>query len=413
MKLEFKNVKISEKTGNPIVGEVSVVRCGEYELNSVYTEIDINSLPAEICKNVNPRQSYFKDSKAVSEMSKTLSENDPTFLFRNKGMVVICEKIVYNKKSNSITVTMSKNEYEGLADGGHTFATIKSHAASNDIKPDLMYVPIKFIFGDKKSLMKYGRLISIGLNTAKKVSTVSIAEKENLYQIIKDAIENEPFVGRIVYESTASKGKIKISDIIKLMNIFCDIKTKAKYKPKTTSKTKEKILEDFHAAQKAAGADDVRHNQYLAMTSILVDILKLYDHVHFNLPIFGNEIVDWNDYNLNTSGKKFFDEDPGLTEFYEYRCELFNPTQFTNLMMLVFRCLATIDEDTGYYKWIVDPFKYFDKYGVEFAKILCHYFNEDNNHSPEATSNNRLLANELQDAAIIFRDRDVDERNKK
>ena len=132
MKLEFKNVKISEKTGNPIVGEVSVVRCGEYELNSVYTEIDINSLPAEICKNVNPRQSYFKDSKAVSEMSKTLSENDPTFLFRNKGMVVICEKIVYNKKSNSITVTMSKNEYEGLADGGHTFATIKSHAANND-----------------------------------------------------------------------------------------------------------------------------------------------------------------------------------------------------------------------------------------------------------------------------------------
>jgi hypothetical protein len=68
-------------------------------------------------------------------------------------------------------------------------------------------------------------------------------------------------------------------------------------------------------------------------------------------------------------------------------------------MLSVLRQLIGLDDD-GFYKWNTDPFNFFEKYGVEFVKILCEYYSNDGNHSPSETAKNCSMWNDLHNKSI-------------
>ena len=75
-------------------------------------------------RGINPRDPN-KSSGVAKRIAESLQNQPECFLFRNRGLTLLSEKVSFNNESNILAVEFSDKTMHGLLDGGHTYAVIR------------------------------------------------------------------------------------------------------------------------------------------------------------------------------------------------------------------------------------------------------------------------------------------------
>ena len=306
-------------------------------------------------RGINPN----KTSGVAKRIAESLQNQPECFLFRNRGLTLLSEKVSFNNESNVLAVEFSNKAMHGLLDGGHTYAVIREtfDSLAEDEKADSnlnnAYVKLEILEGvtskDETTEIVGAR------NTSTQVKEQSLANLSQHFDIIKDILKNEPYANRIAYKETefsedGSRKDIDIKEILSYLICF-DCEGFA-YSGKTS------VL-------KYADAEDNRKRlqKYLPL---LPQILVLRDEIYEQMPAAWNE-----------NGGKFGalegvnrKKEPNYVElpFKNTNTPYIIPSSFVYPILASFRVLITVDDEGC--SWKVSPVSFFNKHKKELVGRL-------------------------------------------
>ena len=187
--------------------------------------VNIKKIPKELDSwlDVNPR--HQKVSSSVSkDIKETLETSPENFYFKNRGLTVLANKILYDNKNNEVILKMEDKSLHGLLDGGHTYRIIMNHLNENPDFTDKSFIKIEVLEGFKDR----GETIDLveARNTSAQVKNVSILELNDYFQPIKTALGLQTYKNDIsykeyeLYEDGSKKKDIPVQDIISYLICF-------------------------------------------------------------------------------------------------------------------------------------------------------------------------------------------------
>jgi hypothetical protein len=246
-------------------------------------------VPAELdnWRVINPRDANPRDyvSKKIRE---SILEDPKMFLFRNRGLVVVCKSFKYDEKKGDpnvqavITLLMDDPEHHGLLDGGHSFDRIMAALQeTEDGELDGLYLKLEVLTGFENT--EQIRSVSEGRNTSIQVKEEGLLNIQHGFDGIKEALKGQPYENLISYsefELNEEDGKPKpvpIRDILSCLMCFdtvayCDDTGKHPYLAYSGG-TKQPIR--YFKSNQA---------QLEPLYPLLPDILKLYDTIYIQMP---------------------------------------------------------------------------------------------------------------------------------
>ncbi len=305
-------------------------------------------IPPGIPTAPNPREQD-TDKTIYQEVKKSLlSEADPTFHLKNKGITIIAHKVDYSNHKDGLEVFF--NEDDGIVDGAHTYTIIVDN---KDECPHNQFVKLEILTAIPRSFVEP---IAQGLNTAVQVQTMSLANLGKRFEWIKEILNKTPYASEIAYKENED-GEFTIRDIISLMTLFnIESYPDGSTHPKVAYVSKAKALEDYLKSQ----------NSFEKLSLILKDILELHDYVHLK----GRGL-----YNEKYKGKG------GRLAFYQTRKKgyrlVFTRKETPSMLydgalypiLGAFRYLVGQKPGNGHFSWKVGSFeevkKIFDKVGAD------------------------------------------------
>ncbi|MFA4985518.1 MAG: AIPR family protein [Candidatus Brocadiia bacterium] len=228
-------------------------------------------LPEEIPDTPNPREQN-TDRMVYKAVRKSLESEEPTFHLKNKGITLLASRVDMHESES--TATIHFGDGDGIVDGGHTYEIIKE-ARNASVCPSNQWVRVDVLVGVPNGLASH---IAGGLNTTIQVQKSSLANLENKFDWIKQALKDEPFT--IAYREN-EEGHYDIRDIISLLLLF-NVKLypeNGQDYPKETYTSKAKCLEKYLGNMET----------FEWLLPILKDILRLHDHVHMVSRVRYNE----------------------------------------------------------------------------------------------------------------------------
>lgn len=222
---------------------------------------------------VGMNRQVYKDVKASLEGKEAMPG---TFDLLNLGITIIAEDIaVVDKRTFDVLID---DDY-GIANGGHTTQLIYDCQEDGSIAEG-QHVEVKIITGleggDNHSLRVD---IARGQNTGISVQPQSIFELDGAFNSIKERIQFEPWSSDVGYKES-DQAEIDVRELIaalELMNIT-DFPVRESKHPISAyekwSTPLKKFGEDFEEHR-----DHIEGRKYAAFEPLLVDTLKLYDHI--------------------------------------------------------------------------------------------------------------------------------------
>jgi len=320
--------------------------------------VNVKDLPSDFPTETNPREQNL-GTKVAKRIKNSLSNNPlQTFHLLNRGILISADTVKFNNSTNMLTLTFTDSDVHGNIDGGHTYKIILQNRSK--LQED-QFVTLEILTG----IESFFESLASARNTSVQVQDKSIAELEGKFEIIKDALANEPFAHKIGYYENASDKDIDITDVLAILTMFnIDRFTDSNTHPITAFSSKKKCvdyyLEDYNKGE---------NNPFRKMVNIIPDIFRLYDHIESNMPQF---------YNSKDGGGKYgrikgvvykeraFHERPfSASERMEYE----SPNGFIYPIVAAFRALVTENPQTGYYEWKkgADPIQYFNEIGANMV----------------------------------------------
>lgn len=317
-------------------------------------------------RGINPRDPN-KTSGVAKRIAESLQNQPECFLFRNRGLTLLSEKVSFNNESNVLAVEFSNKAMHGLLDGGHTYAVIREtfDSLAEDEKADSnlnnAYVKLEILEGvtskDETTEIVGAR------NTSTQVKEQSLANLSQHFDIIKDILKNEPYANRIAYKETefsedGSRKDIDIKEILSYLICFdCEGFGDSNH-PIIAYSGKTSVL-------KYADAEDNRKRlqKYLPL---LPQILVLRDEIYEQMPAVWNE-----------NGGKFGalegvnrKKEPNYVElpFKNTNTPYIIPSSFVYPILASFRVLITVDDEGC--SWKVSPVSFFNKHKKELVGRL-------------------------------------------
>jgi len=234
---------------------------------------------------VGMNRQVYKDVRASLEGKEALPG---TFDLLNLGITIIAEDVtVIDKKTFDVLID---DEY-GIANGGHTTQLIYE-CQDDDSIAEGQHVEVKIITGidgpDSHSLRVD---IARGQNTGISVQPQSIFELDGAFESLKEVIKNEKWANDVAFKES-DRMNIDVRELIaalELMNVF-DFPTREPKHPiaayEKWSMPLKKFGEDFESHR-----DNLSGRKYAALEPILLDVLKLYDHIRRDFLRVYNETV--------------------------------------------------------------------------------------------------------------------------
>jgi len=215
----------------PVVSFRRVENPSEKEGKKMYLAVvRAKDLPKDLesWRDINPRDSKIT-SNVAKKIAQSLNDAPENFLFRNRGITLLTDKVEYNNEDGDMYVDFSDQAIHGLLDGGHTYAVIQDvfdsledeDKATTSLNNAHVKLELLGGFTDKEEVTE----IVSARNTSTQVKDQSIANLLNHFATIKDVLQNEPFADRIAYKeiefnADGSKKDIDIKDILSYLVCF-------------------------------------------------------------------------------------------------------------------------------------------------------------------------------------------------
>ena len=249
--------------------------------NMYVAVVNIQDLPKEF-ENwlaINPREAT-PTSGVGKKIKDSLIEQPDAFIFRNRGLTVIADKVDFNTQSNIVTLELTDPKIHGLLDGGHTYRVIQNELTNTiDGREDLKnaYVRIELLdgFNDLNDVVD----IVDARNRSAQVKEQSLEELRSHFETIKETLKNQPNANRIAYKEIelledGSKKDIDIKDILSYLVCF---------DAESFSDTKHPISA-YSAKASALRHYSEKREEMAKYTALLPKILQLVDTIKQDVP---------------------------------------------------------------------------------------------------------------------------------
>lgn len=312
---------------------------------------NVKDVPEGIPMATNPREQKLTSGVATA-IRESLESNDSYFHLKNRGIVISAAKVIFNNRTDEVTIEFKDDQLHGNVDGGHTYKII---CENDDEKLD-QYVQFEVMTGVEDIIEDLAR----ARNTSVQVDEKSMAELANKFEPIKEGLEGLPFYKRIAFkqnqvEQDDETGKnlkmIDAREVVAIISMFDIAKYSNNSHPIQAYSSKAQMLKYY--------LEDPDY--YRKLINIMPDIFDLYDAIE----------TDFADAYNNSGGrygrKKFSGYKDGKTvgksKFFQKELTYRIPDGLVYPTLAAFRALVVEDEN-GNFVWNnnIEPLEVWDKH---------------------------------------------------
>jgi hypothetical protein len=315
---------------------------------------DVRNVADDIPTKTNPREQNMRTKVAMRIREGLISEHPPFFLL-NRGILVSAKDVKFDNVNSKLTIFIEDETVHGIVDGGHTYRTILDNREQLD--PEIkQYVKIEILTGIEDIFED----VAAARNTSVQVQDKAILELKKKFEIIKETIKDEPFSEQIAYKENEEKD-IDVADILTLLYMFNLEKYNDREKMAVSAySSKQTCIKEYNKAYDKY-ENNQKNNPYYKMTSIMVDIFKLYDLIETSMAKKYREGTNNGAYGRVKGVEVAKGESKFKSKFYNKEMDHRTPKGFLYPILGAFRAL--LEEKDGVYQWKANPFEYFEEIG--------------------------------------------------
>lgn len=366
--------------------------------------VQANSIPQEISDwmETNPREQKMTTNVA-NKIKDSLRDNE-YFHELNRGILISSLSTVWDNKTGELTIVFDNPEVHGNIDGGHTLKAILEAKSKNHLSDD-RYVFFEIFEGIDSPVE-----LAAARNTSVQVDLKSIAELENSFDVLKEALSQNSFYDRIQFKmnehyNDADVDPIDIREIIAILLMFSQ-----EIYPYQTA---DGILSDVQPIQCYSGKEaslkkflkqnggtieqqkKARENMINHMKPIIPDIFALWEKVETS---FANV--------SNSTGKRFgarkytkFDGGKVVAKSFlkQQNLQYYIPKGLMYPIVGAFRALIQKNVD-GTYFWKKNPVDVWDVLGSKLVTIIL----DEKAENPDVIAKNSNLWSNLFKEVYIY-----------
>lgn len=365
--IEFEGVKNFRKLEDPH---------GRKEKDKYVFYAAVKNIPTNIPMGTNPR-----DQKLSTNIAKGIQEslvsNDENFHLKNRGMVISASNVSFNNKTNRLTMVFENENEHGNIDGGHTYKIIMESIHEKKLNID-QYVYIE-VMVDVEDMIED---LAEARNKSVEVDDKSLAELQNKFDPIKDAIGGMPFYDRIAFKQNQQLAPgvkmIDAREIVAILSMFDIKKYSFKNHPKQAYSSKKMMLDRY--------LEDPSH--FERFSNIATDIFDLYDQIEREFPTIYIEnggkygAIKFSGYN---EGKKVKEAKfSGVDMIYTVPVGLIYP------LLAAFRGVVEYNDKTDKYEWKYDIMPFYDSLKADLVDKVMSFTRSLGSNPNAAGKDNNL-----------------------
>jgi AIPR protein len=313
-----------------------------------YFLVQASDIPLGIGTKANARGPSGMNRHVYRDVRKSLLGEDSvvgSFDLMNKGIVCLANSV---RRIDDNTYELEIDDSQGIVDGGHTYQIICNAKNGPEI-PVEQHVEFQVRTGVPKDLVAD---ISRGLNTGIQVAAHSLANLDGKFDWVKTLVEKEKWANNIAWNES-DDADLDVRDLIaalEAMNIFDYPNDKGRH-PVSSYEKWSIPLTNFAKDAETHKADFTK-STYYRLSPILVDALKLSDHIRREFRDRYNDL-----FPHGKAAKLDIVEDAGKDKSFEFfysgapqsRYRLTKGALFP--IFAAFRNAVEIDPITGFARW--------------------------------------------------------------
>jgi hypothetical protein len=317
-------------------------------------------LPFRVPMDPNPRQPTEKSlrSSLADEIRKTATESRGLFHLVNAGIFLLADSVEYNNDKGLLAFTVDTSKGQGLYNGGHTLKIIEDLLDGGfkqlDDSSHRQYCNFDIQVGiDAKHLAD----IAEGRNLTVPLKEKTLADYQDKFEWVKDALKSKPYKDKIGYVESHDKPEDVERIICRLIAVNPLLYDKDN-QPIVAYTSKKRCLEMF-----VEGPE-----KFKPLAAILPDILELYEHLivrakeYYLKLVPGGKFLQWE--GAVKPLKRTIDTLPFTGAQVEYRIA----DGWLIPLLAAFRALVKING--GKAQWIVTPDVIYRRMGGRLIRIL-------------------------------------------
>lgn len=301
--------------------------------------VKICDVPEGIPMATNPREQKLTSAVAKA-IDKSLCSNDRYFHLKNRGIVISAGKVIFDNKTEMVTLEFDDTMTHGNIDGGHTYKIVCEHKGDGLDQ----YVQFEVMTGVEDIIEDLAR----ARNTSVQVDEKSMAELAKKFEPIKEGLEGMPFYKRIAFKQNqiecGENGEKKLKmidakDVVAIIGMFDISKFGSNEQPTAAYSSKNKMLQIY--------LQNPEH--YRKFVNIAPDIFDLFDAVETEFADAYNETggrYGRKKYSGYKDGKVV-----GMSKFCQNNIYYKIPDGMLYPVVAAFRNLVVNNDDTGKYEW--------------------------------------------------------------
>lgn len=367
------------------------------DLTTIHAFVKIRDFAnGAIPDKINPRSHEVIKMKTriPQAISESLVEDPNVFHLLNRGCLIMAKKAWYNNKTKMLHFILESDDEHGMVDGATTdrvLEIIKKEAAIADFSalqeeeiPDFLqdsYIYLEIIAGEMENGLRLK--LADARNTSTQVKEFSLEDLGHGFDWLKEVIESSELRGRVRYRENEPK-PVDIRTILGLLTMFHPNWKDGK-DPLVAYTGKGRVIDLYRDEDWKVG--------YMRLAPVVIDILKLYDHVHINfqpqyMKAYGRGAK------LGRRKEVRYIDDPKKSKVLPLTRQSTQhvlPDGWLYPLLGAFRILLEWPKrSNGDVKWAISPFQYFDNHGTELVMDIVEQSAELGSN-PNATGKSRML----------------------
>lgn len=337
------------------------------DITTYFVWVNFQDLPDDFPTDVNPRKPKLTTSVG-KQLVRAVQDSNPYFDINNRGIVITAASFNYETSTRHVTLNLDDNTKRyGLLDGGHTYRAILDNRdkMAHGLKK---YVRLEVIVGADLDVVG----LADARNTSAEVSDIALYELDNKFDMVKQAIVNEPYADEIAYKDNDDKD-IPVVELLKLMFAFNIKKFPNDMNVPTQAYSgKSMVFKDYKEEFGKKPA------VYAELANELPKLVQLYEEIETTIPEF------YKKYKSSNGTRFAFGKVRGIngagdfkTDFTKGKMSYQIPAGYLLPIFGAFRALLKFTDDTHKkLEWSFDPLEVWNSVGTA---LVQNTFDSNNN----------------------------------
>jgi hypothetical protein len=374
----------------------------DLQIHHVYIRIR-DFAHGQIPDDVNPRSHENPTGRIPKAIRETLKDTPRKFHLRNRGLLILAQKCWYDNKTQTLHIVIASPEQGGVADGATTDRVLRE--MKEEVAKDLSTIPEEDIPEFLRDAYAHLEIISgdfgddlVDLTRARNTS-VQVQEfaLENLgggFDWLHEVIDQSEFQKRIRYRENDPEA-VDIRAILGLLTLFHPKWNEEGKEPQIAFTSKGQVLQNFR--------DDKWKPGYQALRPVVLDILRLSEHIHLQ---FQPQYAKYKEENskaakLGMRKEIAYRESGFMLPLSGEQTKYLVPDGWLYPIIASFRMLLQFPND-GPATWVMDPQQFFDNHGYDLVGLVAET-SENLGRNPAAAGKSRPLWVQLRTVMELHR----------